>query len=68
MSDKIENLTYTQAITELENIVAKMQSPDCDIDSLADLTKRGIALMQHCKRKLHSTDEAITEALSSLSD
>ena len=27
--------TYAQAIAELEGILAKMQSPDCDIDNLA---------------------------------
>lgn len=32
--------TYAGAITELESIVRKMQSDDCDIDSLAAYTAR----------------------------
>lgn len=63
----IENLTYTEAIRALEEIVAKMQSPDCDIDHLAEYTSRALALMQHCKAKLHKTEEDVQKALETLS-
>ncbi len=35
-----EQLSYSQSINELENIVRLMQSDKCDIDSLADYTRR----------------------------
>lgn len=63
----IENLTYTEAIIALEEIVAKMQSPECDIDHLAEYTSRALALMQHCKAKLHKTEEDVQKALETLS-
>ena len=63
----IENLTYTEAIKSLEEIVTKMQSPECDIDHLAEYTSRALALMQHCKAKLRKTEEDVQKALETLS-
>lgn len=60
-------MSYTEAINLLENIVNKMQSPDCDIDLLADYTTSALALMQHCKAKLHKTEEEVRKALEALS-
>ena len=39
-----EQLSYSQSINELENIVRLMQSDKCDIDSLADYTRRATEL------------------------
>lgn len=61
-----ENITYSQAVAELESIVAKMQSDTCDIDSLAGYTTRALALLKLCKEKLHKTDEEVKECLKSL--
>ncbi|MDE7462339.1 MAG: exodeoxyribonuclease VII small subunit [Muribaculaceae bacterium] len=63
----IKNMTYTQAVNELERIVNAMQQPDCDIDRLAEFTTRALQLMQHCKAKLTSTEEQIAAALSQIS-
>lgn len=60
--------TYTQAIAELEAIVAKMQSPDCDIDSLADYTRRALELMKTCKDKLRKTEADVKACLETLSE
>ena len=40
-----QQLSYGKAIAELETIVAKMQSDDCDIDSLAGYTSRALELL-----------------------
>ena len=64
---RIEEMTYSQAIAALEEIVARMQSPECDIDHLADFTSRALELMQHCKAKLHKTEEDVKKALDTLS-
>ncbi|MBD5385091.1 exodeoxyribonuclease VII small subunit [bacterium] len=63
----IKNLTYTEAINSLEEIVAKMQSPECDIDRLAEYTSRALELMQHCKAKLTKTEEDVHKALEAIS-
>lgn len=61
-------MKYSEAIAELEAITAKMQSPDCDIDSLASLTSRALELLKICKEKLFKTDEEVRRCLETLSD
>lgn len=61
-------MKYSEAIAELEAITAKMQSPDCDIDSLAALTSRALELLKTCKEKLFKTDEEVRRCLETLSD
>lgn len=63
-----KELKYSEAIAELEAITAKMQSPDCDIDSLASLTSRALELLKICKEKLFKTDEEVRRCLETLSD
>lgn len=61
-------MRYSEAIAELEAITAKMQSPECDIDSLAALTSRALELLKICKDKLFKTDEEVRRCLETLSD
>ena len=64
----ITKMTYTQAITELEEIVKKMQSPECSIDSLSQYTARSLELLKVCKAKLTATDEELKKVLNEMSD
>lgn len=61
-----EQLSYTKAIAELEAIVAKMQSDDCDIDHLAGYTSRALELLKFCKEKLFTTDQEVKKCLEAL--
>lgn len=63
-----EGRKYSEAVAELEAIVAKMQSPECDIDSLASLTSRALELLKFCKEKLFKTDEEVKKCLETLRD
>lgn len=63
-----KELKYSEAIAELEAITARMQSPECDIDSLAALTSRALELLKICKEKLFKTDEEVRRCLETLSD
>lgn len=63
----IKELSYTEAITQLEDIVGRMQSQECDIDRLAEYTSRALELMQHCKAKLTKTEEDVRKALEAIS-
>ncbi len=63
-----KELQYSEAIAELEAITAKMQSPECDIDSLSALTSRALELLKICKEKLFKTDEEVRRCLETLSD
>ena len=59
--------TYTEAMQELEAIVAKMQSDSCDIDALAGYTKRAAELIKFCRDKLFTTDAEVKKCIESLS-
>ena len=61
-----EQLTYTSAIKELEEIVQKLQRTDCEIDQLCQLTERSIKLLTFCKDKLTKTDEQLVKLLEGL--
>ena len=61
-----EQLTYTSAMKELEEIVQKLQRTDCEIDQLCQLTERSVKLLAFCKEKLTKTDEELVKLLDSL--
>ncbi len=59
-------MTYTQAVTELEQLVAKMQDPQCSIDNLTDYTKRCKELLDICRKKLTAADQQLQQILADL--
>ncbi|MBO6012392.1 MAG: exodeoxyribonuclease VII small subunit [Bacteroidales bacterium] len=61
-----KDLTYGDAVRELEDIVAKLQSPQCEVDQLCDLTKRSVELLKFCKQKLTATDEDLKKLLDNI--
>ena len=61
-------ITYQKAISELEQIIQKMQSNQCTIDELSALTSRSLQLLTICRNKLTKTDEELKKILSQLSD
>lgn len=63
---KEKSLTYTSALQELEENVAKLQSPNCEIDQLCSLTARSIELLKFCKEKLTSTDAELVKLLDGI--
>lgn len=62
----MEDMTYAKAMAELESIVAKMQSDNCDIDSLASYTTRAMELLKYCRQKLFTTDQEVKKCLEEL--
>ena len=60
--------TYSEAVTELEEIVKQMQSNECSIDNLSELTSRSLELLQFCKDKLTKTDEELKKIFANLSN
>ena len=60
--------TYSEAVTELEEIVKQMQSNECSIDNLSELTTRSLELLQFCKDKLTKTDEELKKIFANLND
>lgn len=64
----MEEITYTQAVNELEELVKKMQDPNCSIDKLSQYTKRSKELLDVCKQRLTATDEELRRILNEMTD
>lgn len=54
---------YEAAIRQLEDIAAKMENGELDIDSLSEQLKTAQKLIKQCKDKLTKTDEDIRKIL-----
>lgn len=57
-------MKYEKAVSELEDIVDKMERDELDIDQLSEQLKRAKVLVKLCKDKLTKTDEEIKKLLS----
>lgn len=60
-------MKYSEAIASLEEILAEMQKPTCDIDLLSEYTSKAIELLKTCKERLTTTDEEVRKCLEELS-
>ena len=58
-----KNIKYEEALSQLEEIVEKMENDELDIDQLSDQLKRAKALVKICKDKLTKTDDEIKKLL-----
>lgn len=66
MSEQNSNLTYAQALAELEEILAALRSDTCDVDTLAERTKRASQLLLECRKRLTRTEEELSKVLNEL--
>ena len=55
----MENITYSEAMTRLEEIMGKIQGGRVDIDQLAGLLKEAQELVKFCRDKIYKVDEEI---------
>ena len=62
-------LTYTEALTELEAILAELESnSDVNMEIIAEKVKRAATLMEICKKQLHELDSELEKIINSLDD
>lgn len=61
-----ENLTYKEAVLEIETIVKKIEEDDLDVDELSAAVKRATELLRWCKQKLKSTEDDLNQSLEEL--
>ena len=53
---EISDLSFELALKELEEIVAKLESGQADLDASIDLYERGETLKQHCETLLKKAE------------
>lgn len=62
-----QKLTYTEAVAELENILAELENnSDVNMDIIAEKVKRAAILMEFCKKQLHELDEELEKMMADL--
>jgi len=59
---------YVEAITEIEDILAKIEDNELDVDELSDKVKRVSVLLKLCKDKLHKTETEVENILKEIED
>ena len=65
---KAKQISYSRALSELEKIIAEIESEETDLDVLSDKVKRAAALIKVCRQKLRATEEEVKKALSEMEE
>ena len=63
-----KKISYTEAFSELENIVSEIEKGEISVDELSEKVKRASLLVKVCKEKLTSTEEDVNRILEELQD
>ncbi len=63
-----EELNYTVAYEELQQIIEDMENGEITVDDLSIKVKRASELIEFCKKKLHTTEEDVQKILSALEE
>jgi exodeoxyribonuclease VII small subunit len=62
MSEKpVSELTFEDAMKELETVVAKLESGDVALEESIRLYERGATLKEHCQKKLTEAEEKVAQ-------
>lgn len=63
-----KQLSYNEAIEEIELIINKIENQELDIDELSANVKRVAELLNFCKMKLKSTEEEVQKILKEIDE
>lgn len=59
--------TYTEAVTELENLLAELENnSEVNMDAISEKVKRAAVLMEICKKQLHELDDELEKMMANL--
>lgn len=60
------NMSFNEALRELEGILSWLRSENCDVDVLAERTARAAVLLSECRRRLTRTEAELAAVLESM--
>lgn len=60
------SLSFGEAVTEVEEILAGLEQDEVDIDRLGEQVARAVELIQVCREKLERTDREVRELVAGL--
>ncbi|MBQ5359381.1 MAG: exodeoxyribonuclease VII small subunit [Alistipes sp.] len=58
-----KELTYSEAIAEIEKIIARLRSEQTEVDTLSSELKRATELITRCKEQLRKVESSVKEQL-----
>lgn len=61
-----KQITYAEAIAELEEILNQIEHEEPDVDELTAKVKRAAYLLRFCQTKLHKTSAEVDDILKSM--
>ncbi len=61
-----KNLSFGEAVTEVEDILAGLEDDNIDIDKLGEEVRRAVELIQVCRGKLEKTDNEVKQLVAGL--
>ncbi|MEP7127390.1 MAG: exodeoxyribonuclease VII small subunit [Chitinophagales bacterium] len=57
------NLSYNNAFSVLEKLVAQMESDEIQVDELAEKVKQANELISFCEKKLRTVEKEVKKAI-----
>ncbi|MGQ1948584.1 exodeoxyribonuclease VII small subunit [Geofilum sp. OHC36d9] len=63
-----KELSYNEAISEIEEILEQMENEEMDVDDLSEKVKRVSQLILKCRKKLTQTEEDVEKILKEISE
>ena len=63
-----KKMTYRDAVTEIDQILEKIENEELDVDDLSEKVKRVSALIRFCKEKLHKTETEVENILKEMEE
>ena len=63
-----KKITYTEAFSELQEIVTEIENEEIGIDLLESRIKRASELLRICKDKLYKTEKSVTDIFKEIKE
>ena len=63
-----KELTYGEALREMEDILKKIENEELDVDELSTTVKRVAHLMKVCREKLRKTEVEVEKILKEMDE
>jgi exodeoxyribonuclease VII small subunit len=63
---KSRQLSYSQALMELEQIISEIEGEDIDVDVLATKVKRAAFLVKLCRTRLRNAEDDVKKVLAEI--
>jgi exodeoxyribonuclease VII small subunit len=58
-----KNLSYQEALSQLEELVAKIEDPQRPLNSLSDDLERAMMLIKYCRESLRDTEDKLIKII-----